>query len=96
MQLSVRTPLLLIAALSLPLSATAGMRCPGGALVNEGDSASYLFNQCGEPLSVSDMVNRLSTVVGQRYRYVDRTDPSWVHIIDVHKGKVTRMDTERR
>ena len=88
--------ILLAAALALPLTATAGMRCAGGALVNEGESASYMFKNCGNPMASSDLVNGFGAVVGQRYRYVDRTDNSWVHVIDVHNGKVTRMDTERQ
>ncbi len=57
---------------------------------------SYLMNKCGSPMSQSDLVNNFGVVIGQRLRYEDRNDRSWVYVVDIYNGKVTRVVTERQ
>ncbi|AUB84308.1 hypothetical protein THSYN_27480 [Candidatus Thiodictyon syntrophicum] len=89
--------MVVLVATMLPLAAAnADFRCRDGNLINTGDSMSYLMNKCGSPMSQSDLVNNFGAVIGQRLRYEDRNDSSWVYVVDIYSGKVTRVVTERQ
>lgn len=82
--------------LSVPLSAMAGYRCAGGHLVQVGDSAASILNKCGKPVASNYLINGFGVRVGERLRYIHRTDKKWAYMIDVIDGKVTQIQQERQ
>jgi hypothetical protein len=86
--------LLLVVLLSTNVAFALSGRCRG-KIVKEGVSKQFLIDNCGQPdnMETYTLGARSGSIVGETLYYYDG---SWTYIVEIRRGKVSKISKERR